>query len=541
MKKNILFYTLIAASLTVTSCIDEVTPTSGVTQEQVDGSLSAKEAVIWGVPAYENAVEVATDSHYDWGYGSIMHIRDVMTEDMAIVSSSYDWYTAWSRNVSIGKDYASTGFVWVFLNKWVQTANKVMGAIDEEDATTEELGLLGVGHAFRAFIYLDLARMYEFLPNDATEGKNSDGNDVTGLTVPIVTENTTEEQAKNNPRATHQEMYEFILADLDKAEELIPNLEVSNPVIPDLGVVYGLKARLYMWDAGYQGEINSDEAAKLAQYGKAKEYARKAIDQGYTPMNKSEWLSTTSGFNTPTSAWMLSAQAVKENDAVTSGILNWTSWMSNETTYGYAQYGPKPMVGKSLYDKINDLDFRKLSWQAPEDMKYMRNKNTYVDPRFKSLKDYVSLKFRPGMGNFNDYSIGSAVAYPMMRVEEMYFIEAEAAAQIDAAEGKKLVEDFMREYRYDSYTCRQTSQEGIIEEIFLQKRIELWGEGQVFFDYKRLNHSVVRDYEDTNFSSNTAMNTETRPAWMNFVIVRSEEANNAGVKGWNNPDPSGKY
>ena len=46
-------------------------------------------------------------------------------------------------------------------------------------------------------------------PTNNTSAVNIDGNDVTNLTVPIVTENTTEEEARNNPRATTSEMFDF--------------------------------------------------------------------------------------------------------------------------------------------------------------------------------------------------------------------------------------------------------------------------------------------------------------------------------------------
>lgn len=530
--------TVAASSLLLTGCIEETLPTSGATQDQIDGSLAAKAALLWGMPAYANSLEVSTDSHYDWGYGSIMHIRDCMTEDLAVVSSSYDWYTAWEQNQHIGKDYASTGFIWVFMTGWAQTTNKAIAGINEETATEGELGQLGAAYTYRALVYLDMARMYEFLPCDVfKEGTNADGKVVAGLTVPIVTEKTTEQEAKNNPRADHKTMYDFILADLNKAETLLPKLQVSDPTVPTMGVLYGLKARLYLWNASYLEEQGEDATA---EYKNAQTAARQAIDEGYTPTTKDQWLNTTSGFNTPIDSWMLCAKAVKENGVVNSGILNWTSWMCNETDYGYASAGPMSMIGRSLYDRIPSADFRKLSWQAPEGSK-LRKQNTYVDPQFAGIADYASLKFRPGMGEFEDYQIGSATAFPLMRVEEMYFIEAEAAAHQDAAQGKNLLESFMRSYRYASYSCKSDDADDVIDEIILQKRIELWGEGQTYFDIKRLNMSVNRKYTDTNFSSQAQLSTSGRPAWMNFCIVRSEEANNAGVKGWNNPDPSGKY
>ena len=564
MKK--IFNVLLIGSLSLsamlfTACIQEVEPTDGATQEQIDNSISAKAASLWGTPAFENVYEISTTQHFDWGLGSIMHIRDVLTEDLAVANSNYDHYTRWARNQYLGKDYVFAGFPWVFYNKWVQTANKTIGGIPES-ATDVEKGYLGAAYAFRALIYLDMARMYEYLPCKATSNVNVDGNDVLGLTVPIVTEKTTEEEAKNNPRASHNEMFKFIQSDLEKAEELIPNLTINDPIIPDLPVVHGLMARLYLWNASYQEELGSkevksrepemeealdaevamteDELDPMKQYAQAEKYAKMAIDEGgYKVTNKDEWFNITTGFNTPTNAWMLSSQCVKENDVVQSGILNWTSWMCNETAYGYAGAGAGSMVGKAFYERIFNSDWRKLSWVAPEDSK-LRKQNTFVDPQFEELDEYMSLKFRPGMGNFNDYQVGSATAYPLMRVEEMYFIEAEAAAHQDPEKGKAILEDFMREYRYDSYACLASDVEGVVEEIVFQKRVELWGEGQAYFDVKRLNYSVTRKYDDSNFAPLAQMNTTGRPAWMNFVIVRTEEANNKGVKGWNNPDPSGK-
>ena len=158
-----------------------------------------------------------------------------------------------------------------------------------------------------------------------------------------------------------------------------------------------------------------------------------------------------------------------------------------------------------------------------------------------SLPAYSSFKFRPGAGNIEDYNVGSATCMPLMRIEEMYLIEAEAVAHTAPAQGKQLIEDFMKTYRYNTYACFATDQEGIIDEIFTQKCIELWGEGQTFFDYKRLNKPVIRGYEGTNFQQSAQFNTTTRPAWMNFCIVETEGNNNEAVKDWNNPDPSDCY
>ena len=524
MKTNIskiLLGVCFASAFSLTGCIDEIIPTQTATEEQVTASDKAAEALLWAMPASLNKLAtVSEDQHYDWGYGSIMHIRDVWTGDLPVVSSGYNWYSNWEGNVAQGESYMYGQFIWNFYWHAVLAANKVVAAISEESASDAQKGMLGAAYAFRAAMYLDMAQMYEFLPNDVTTGA-----EVEGLTVPIVTEATTEEAARNNPRAPRDEMAAFILADLDKAEQMIPLLEVTDNVLPQLEVVYGLKARLYMW---------------IADYANAKTYARKAIDETSTqPMTEDQCLSTTKGFN-DISLWMWGSQLMSEDDLVKTGILNWTSWMSNETTFGYSSQEPFLMIDASLYGQISDTDFRKKLWKAPAGTT-LDGETPFLSSSYEEkLCEYASVKFRPAEGNDQEPTVGAVSAYPLMRVEEMYFIEAEAAAHQSESEGRRLLTDFMTTYRDDAFVCNATG-EDLINEIVLQKRVELWGEGLTFFDIKRLDMSVTRGYAGTNYRDAARFNTNGRPAWMNVCIVQTEKNNNAALIGKENPDPSGKY
>ena len=89
-----------------------------------------------------------------------------------------------------------------------------------------------------------------------------------------------------------------------------------------------------------------------------------------------------------------------------------------------------------------------------------------------------------------------------MRVEEMYFIEAEAKAHENLGEGIRLLNEFMNNYRIvgGGYDCTNMSSsvENFTNELMLQKRIEFWGEGIVMFDMKRLDMSTRRGYVGTN-------------------------------------------
>jgi hypothetical protein len=122
----------------------------------------------------------------------------------------------------------------------------------------------------------------------------------------------------------------------------------------------------------------------------------------------------------------------------------------------------------------------------------------------------------------------------------MYLIEAEAAAHLDDAEGQALINNFMTTYRDPEYNTTATG-EFLVNEIVLQKRIELWGEGLTFYDVKRLNMSVTRGYAGTNFEEAKRFNTTGRPAWMNICIVTTEKNNNEALVGYENPDPTGCY
>lgn len=531
LMSGVLAMTLVTGTLT--GCMDEIEVTQVATEGQVSGSTTATEALVQAMPASFNSVDNGLLNTNNWhgafGYGSQMYQRDLMTGDLALVGDYSSHFNSFSRNQDLGEDYIFAGYVWSYYYGFILTSNNVISGVDPETATSAQLGYLGAGYAFRAFCYLDLARMLEFLPNDIfPDGKNSDGKVVTNLTVPIVEAGMSEEDARNNPRATRQEMYDFILGDLDKAEEYIVNIQSTNgKTLPDLACVYGLKARLYMW---------------VEDYANAEKYARLAINTAtVSPMTENDCLNITTGFN-DISKWMWGATQNSESRTVTSGIVNWTSWVSNQTIFGYTGFGTNMYnyIDLSMYNRISDTDFRKKEFVAPAGSA-LEGENLYLPGQEGAIPEYAALKFRPNEGNADDYMTGAAASVPIMRVEEMYFIEAEAAAHQSADRGKQLVESFMTTYRDPEYTCNVSSTDDVVEEIVFQKRVELWGEGQTFFDIKRLNYSVTRAYDGSLFEPLSRYNTNGRPAWMNIVITRNEMMNNYALEGYNNPDPSEKY
>ena len=537
--KSFLTVGLFSLVLVNTSCIEETEPTSVATQDQAERSSSATKAQAMAIPAQFNAMDDDYVDNYSWhgpfGYPAMMIIRDMMANDMGFPTSSYaGHFYRFGACKNMGGNYIYAAYIWEYYYKLIQTANAIISVVNPENATKDQLGYLGAAYAVRALAYLDMARMYEFLPNDVTTSKNADGNDVTGLTVPIVTPDLTEEQARNNPRAKREDMVAFIKGDIENAKKYIENVTNRlNRTIPDIACVYGIEARLLMWTEDYAGAATAASNAISAS--------------GMAPLSEATALDKNSGMNTYTQ-FMWCCNLVKEDDAVQSGIVNFTSWMSNQTTFGYtgAATGQYMVCDRKFYERISETDWRKKWWQAPEgsslrDQKAKNHIEYLTDDDIDGLPELAAIKFRPGSGNYEDYNVGCSVAIPLMRVEEMYFIKAEAEAHNNPATGLATLTDFMTTYRDPSYVTRAASEEEVIDEIIFQKRVELWGEGQVFFDYKRLNMSVNRGYSGTPFFNLLRLNTNGRPAWMNLVISVSEYQDNQAVNHWNNPDPSDLY
>lgn len=233
MKKitRILAVGCVASTLLMTGCIEETFPTSGATEEQVTSSDESASAMLWALHAQLNTpVWDAGSYHFDFGYGAMMHIRDVQTGDMPINSSNYDQFWVWEENQAQGKLYLYPQLIWNYYYRCVLNCNKLLAAFPIETASDEVKGYIAAAHAYRAMFYLDLARLYEYLPTDVTTPQDDQyGNDITNLTVPIVTEETTEEQCYNNPRVSREDMAAFILSDLQAAEENIGYLAESSP------------------------------------------------------------------------------------------------------------------------------------------------------------------------------------------------------------------------------------------------------------------------------------------------------------------------
>ena len=201
---------------TLNSCIKEIDPESGtVTQEQAANAPGAFDNFVATLTSSLNGdFTYSGSSQYPWdfGYPSFFLQRDVMGNDMAIETAGSEWYTTWySCGTGLGPTYAVCQLPWTYYYGWIKNCNIVLSLAGAEPDADHKAGA-GIAYAMRAMFYMDLARM--FAPKPYTVDKNSP-------TVPIVNENSKVEDLLDNPRATNEAMWAFIIDDLDKAEVLL--------------------------------------------------------------------------------------------------------------------------------------------------------------------------------------------------------------------------------------------------------------------------------------------------------------------------------
>ena len=106
--------------------------------------------------------------------------------------------------------------------------------------------------------------------------------------------------------------------------------------------------------------------------------------------------------------------------------------------------------------------------------------------------------------------------------------------------GKQSLENFMTTYRTEG-TEYKSAAEGwtdFIYEMIAQKYVELWGEGIMYNDYKRLGLYIVRLYDDTNYLEAYQFDWlgEGVAPWLNFYIPERERSFNKAMV--MNPDPT---
>lgn len=466
--------------------------------------------------------------HFDFGYAAVMMIMDSWGQDMPSENSGYNWFNNAQKMTDRTQTSTFGYYIWNNLYKQMGLANQVIATVSADSEDTTLLNFRGQALAIRAFDYLNLVQLYQY----TYVGHENE------LAVPIILETTTGDEATDNPRATVAEVYERILADLDEAIADLPETGVSGQV--NRKVAYGLRARANLLMQNY------DEA-----YADAVEAAK-----GYTPYSIAEV--SKPSFNAFNHAWLWGNVISESNDVVQSGILNFPAHMCSFTGNGYSPGYAGRYINSALYAEIPDTDVRKGWWATAEwDEKNEYWEFAHIDHpcpnvdwdwsiTYKGMAlniaewlewqaPYLNVKFGAYQDIYNNAT--NACDIPLMRVEEMLLIQAEAkglSQNGSLAEGKALLESFVQAYRDPSYTCTASSKEEFIDAVWFQRRVEFWGEGQSWFDIMRLKKPVHR--LGTNFAEEVSWNLPAEAPV--FLAIIPEDETNVNPACVNNPIPS---
>lgn len=305
-----------------------------------------------------------------------------------------------------------------------------------------------------------------------------------------------------------------------------------------LAVAYGLRARYHLTMENWAAA--AEDATKAIAAHKGAPYSIKDVSKpGFTSINDDAWM------------W---GMAVSEQDENVSGgsIVNFPA-MSCSFAHGYTdQGGAWRWCSKVLYDWIPSTDVRK-GWfldanrksvnLSEEQQKYLdgfaSGPATYGDDQSTNLMPYTNVKFNSYQGVLGQSINASDI--PLMRVEEMYLIKAEGEAMSGAtAAAKQTLNNFVRTYRDPAYASLATDAKGIQDEIWMQRRVELWGEGLSYFDIMRLRKNI--DRRGCKFPAAWVFNITYPNDVMLFVIPYYEISANRGISEADNnktvPTPS---
>ena len=526
-----------SAMLLTTSCSDLDTNPSGSTMS--DGQLnevlaqdpSKLKSEVSGM--YANMIEYGAIAqwygdvrHYDFGYASTMMMMDASGQDEPSQVSGYNWYNKPLRFVDRTANSETTYFIWNQCYKNIKVANDVLKSVDLENLSDVAKSYVGQAYALRAFEYFTLIQLYQFTYKGHKDAAG----------VPLVTEKTTEAEANNNPRAAVKDVYKQIMDDLNIAIDYLTDSRSAKSEI-NRQVAYGLRARVNLVMQNW-----SDAAAD----------AKKAAE-GYTPLSKEA--AAAPGFNdVSASNWIWGNIIDESNDIVQTGILNFPSMMCSFTGNGYSPTYACRMINSKLWKEIPSTDVRKGWWidenlnssivdskyvvhQKDEDeegnvVKYLAVYNQTGDEVADITEPYTNVKFGAYKNQYGNEL--NACDIPLMRVEEMILIQAEATAMGgNVEEGKRILEDFVRTYRDPSYTCNASTAEGVQDAVWFQRRVELWGEGFSFTDLLRLKKPL--DRTGANYEVSVRFNLPAESPIFLYLIPEDEENHNEALVGNNNP------
>ena len=492
MKNQYILASAALAALALSACEDmDTTPNGGwVTEDQKkevynndpSKGLAGVDGAFKKFNSYMPNYSSIGSAHNDFGYPSIMLFTDANGEDAVSTNIGYNWFRHEIRFTDRSISSNIMQMVWQDFYSYISAANSIIVSFDVNSTVPDDMFNMAQGYALRAFCYFQMAQMYQFSYVGHEDSP----------CVPIVTDENSADAAENGShRATVKEVYDQVYSDLDIAiERLAAAADLGatrkGKYLIDLATAYGIRARVNL--------VTRNWAAALSD-------ANKAIEKSDATPASIDGVSVPTFSDIAEDNWMWGIDVAENDETVSSGIVNWIS-MIGSLNYGYANYSGGFRISSKLFASIPETDVRKGWWLNEDGEAQHVADGVTVNHITGSLASTCEEYFRCKVGKFYApftnvkfapyKSVGgnstNANDIPLMRIEEMYLIKAEAEL-MSGADGLATLTSFVKTYRDPEYSYTGSN---VHEEIWRQRRVELWGEGMSWFDMMRLGVGIDR-------------------------------------------------
>jgi len=501
--KKIFVLIAVIASLTLTGCAKdflETQPTDKGASDQIFGDAESALSAINGI--YRLLYTGGWGSGWEPENGGLpadILLFDLYAEDHVMDASGSGWfyydyaYDTWTDYThKAGHSYN----LWNFFYTLICNANYVI-AYEDTLSGDEDMKnyVLGQAYAIRSMSYWWLANSFCFNGGDAKDARRT-----TMAGVPVYTEPTVA-GSEGKGRGTIQQTYDQINSDIDKAIkylEAYTGKQLHKSHI-DKYVAYGFKARAAMTQRDYAAAL---EAAEKAMAG--------------API--ADYTAGAPAINDVSAKNVLWGLAIQTDQAIGSWDIMSHMDADGKSTYSKARH----LIGNWLYDQIPAGDGRLTWWTAPLPEEEWGTAGTENG----SKKSYVQKKIV--------YINASASTgdHVLMRTEEMYLTAAEAACHLGQYTKARQYVQAVGENRVAAYADRlakfpdsaeitptTTAVVSLMDEILLQRRIELWSEYPRMFDLQRLDLGFDRNWAGSNHAAKlTASKFNTNAKSQQFIL-----------------------
>lgn len=371
-----------------------------------------------------------TDDNY---YGRSLHLMsDIMGEDVKQNSSAnrYQEFADFEGLPRSGHNYEQD--LWQSGWQAINMLNRLINAEFEPlpDDATEYEQILGEAHALRGLAYFDMVKMYAQHYTFTEDGSHPG--------VPLVLEF---DISSLPSRATVAEIYAQVVSDLNRGVELMT--QGDGPYMMTANGAQALLSRVYLY---------------MEDYGNAVAMADAVISSGYTLVTDQAYVEQ---FATGASSEAIFELAY--NDAENEGS---DCFGCMYTADGYGDYLP----ARDLLELIDPDDIRMQMFVVDEQLT-----GIYASHRVN--------KWPTAQQTDN---------VPVIRLSEVYLNRAEANARLgnDAAAQTDL--NTIRQRGLATAPDVSATGQALIDEILIERRIELGYEGHRIHDLMRTKQDIVR-------------------------------------------------